>query len=134
MMASPQHTYAAVSNSDRRGLPRLAGAELQIVLRQRGSLRRSAATALDFNRHGIAVLAEQPLRLDVPMVLKLSHSMLPGVIKVVGIVHNCARIDARYRCGIAFRPRSPFQSDSEFVEAQLQTLEAMLLERAQKSA
>ena len=108
--------------SDRRTLPRFTGDELQVALRQRGRLSRTAASVLDFNRFGIAVLIREPLPKEKQIFLSLRYREV-YLDNVIGVVHNCIAQQDGFRCGIQFRTRSELQFDKDLVENALFDLE-----------
>lgn len=110
---------------DRRRNPRLDGTPIAVSLRPRGRLSALQAEAVDFNRHGIAVHAHQPLPKDRTIYLGLRCGAL-RIDNLVGVVHNCVRQGGGYRCGIRFRPSSELQRDRQEVERVLAQLESML--------
>ena len=114
---------AGLTNSDRRSLPRLAGRDLEVGLRQRGRLIRTPVTVLDFNRFGIAVLVSEPLQKEKQIFLTLRCGEI-RLDNVIGVVHNCIAQREGYRCGIQFRTRSDLQFDKDQVEHTLLMLEA----------
>ena len=117
------------NTQERRSFPRLAGQKLEVTVRQRGQLARSSAAVMDFNRFGIALLAERAFTKDrqVFISLRLDELILDNV---VGVVHNCHPHEGGYRCGIQFRTRSALQLDQNLVEAVLMRLECGLSDDA----
>ncbi len=107
---------------ERRSFPRYDASGLSISLRVKGRLSRLQGSIVDFNRHGVAVCLDQPLKKDCQCYVTLN---LAGEVlhDIVGVVHNCTTLDYGYRCGIRFRPDSALQFDAETVQAQLQVLE-----------
>ena len=114
---------ANAPNSDRRSLPRLAGRDLEVGLRQRRRFVRTPVTVLDFNRFGIAVLVSEPLEKEKQVFLTLRCGAV-HLDSVIGVVHNCIAQHDGYRCGIQFRTRSDLQFDKDHVEHALLMLEA----------
>ena len=92
------------------------------------SARAAASTpfegiAVDFNRHGIAIVIDQPLRQAKKIFVSIECGGT-ALNDIVGVVHNCIVQDQGYRCGIQFRTRSTLQFDADEVEAKLIDLEA----------
>lgn len=110
---------------ERRRNPRLAVTPLGVVVRVRGRLGTIQAAALDFNRHGIAVLTSQALGKDRTVFVSLQWEDV-RLENLVGVVHNCTRQEGQFRNGIRFRPLSDLQRDRRKVEVLLAGLEAAL--------
>ena len=112
-----------VAYENRRKSPRHEADALQVTIRRKGRLGRLTGMAIDYNRHGLAVLLDQPLSKDATVYLSLSTAQAK-VDNVIGVVHNCIGQELGYRCGIQFRTASPLQSDRNAIEEQLTLLEA----------
>ncbi len=110
------------SAAERRSLPRYDASGLSITLRVKGRLARLHGSVVDFNRHGIAVCLDQPLKKDKQCFVTI-HLAGEVMHDVVGVVHNCTAIPEGYRLGIQFRTESALQFDQDVVCAQLQALE-----------
>ena len=93
-------------------------------IRLQGRLARLPAEALDFNRYGIAVLTEIPLKLHKAVYLTLRWGEL-RLDNLAGVVHNCCKHNQRFRCGIRFRVHAVLQTDRPVVEAMLTSMEAL---------
>ena len=109
--------------AERRSKPRYPTDGLLVCVRRKGRLGLLEGLAQDFNRHGVAMLVDQP----IPKNTKLYVSLLSGDTKldnVIGIVHNCIALTDGYRCGIRFRTNSELQLDKELTEHELTILEA----------
>lgn len=109
--------------AERRSKPRYPTDGLLVSVRRKGRLGLLEGLAQDFNRHGVALLVDQPLRKDT----KLYVSLISGDMKVdnvIGIVHNCIALTDGYRCGIQFRTNSELQLDKEMTAHALVILEA----------
>lgn len=113
------------SIADRRSHHRFPGELLGVSLRLRGRLVAVQANAVDFNRHGVAVLTDAPLDKDRTVYVSLRCGEL-RLDHLVGVVHNCVRRGERYRSGIRFRPSSELQHDRLRVETLLGGLEEAL--------
>lgn len=124
-LPGPDHAGA-----DRRKLVRLASSSLTIWVRPQGRLRHRQAHAVDFNRHGLALLSGRRLQIDQTVYLRLQHAKFTRTSNVVGIVHNCVRHDDAYRCGIRFRMTSRRHREDAEIEMVLEQLEAVLTEAA----
>ncbi len=109
--------------AERRSKPRFQTVGLLVSVRRKGRLTRLQGTATNFNRHGIAVVVDQPLSKDAVVYLSLRNGDIQ-LENVVGIVHNCSSQSHGYRCGIQFRPHSQNQFDCDHVEKTLAILEA----------
>jgi len=79
--------------------------------------------ARDFNRHGLALVLDQPLPKDATVYVSLSSGET-HVDNIVGVVHNCFGLEMGYRCGIAFRTDCGLQMDQGLVKQTLCILEA----------
>ncbi len=121
------HTRAAERRHHQRFLPSV----MTVRFRRRGALRQLAAAALDFNRHGLAMLAEVPLSKDQHLFVRLVHEGLE-TSTVVAVVHNCLRLEKGYRCGLRFRLNSELQQDPLEVAEELMALELALARAAQE--
>ena len=102
-----------------------------VWLRRKGRLSRLEGPAIDFNRHGLAIVLDQPLPKDTNVFI----SLLCGDIRidnVLGVVHNCISHEHGFRCGIQFRNNSQLQFDKPKVEKGLRILEARF--RSQEQA
>jgi len=109
--------------ADRRIHPRFPSDGLLICVRRKGRIGQLEGLALDFNRHGLAVILPQPLRKEA----MISMCLVAGELKideVIGVVHNCVSVQEGYRCGIQFRTSSELQLDQAMVEDELAILEA----------
>ncbi len=115
-----QHQGAA----ERRSLPRYDASGLSITLRVKGRLARLQGAVVDFNRHGMAVCLDQPIKKDKHCYITI-HMAGEVMHEVVGIVHNCTALDHGFRCGVRFRPDSALQFDQDVVQAQLEALEGL---------
>jgi len=121
------------SFDDRRRNPRVGGDRIAVTLRPRGRLSAISASAVDFNRHGIAVHTEIALDKDRTVYLSLRCDEV-RLDNLVGVVHNCVRRGNKYRSGILFRPSSELQLDKQQVEAVLACLESKLTVDQEESA
>lgn len=114
-----------VFHLNRRTAPRLEVDQLLVSVRRKGHLTRLIGMAVDFNRHGIALLVDQPICKDTKLYLKLQSPEI-NIDNVIGVVHNCVPMDNGYRCGIQFRTGSALQNDQRNVEESLSTMESYL--------
>lgn len=109
--------------AERRSKPRYHTDGLLVSVRKKGRLGQLQGLAQDFNRHGLAMIIDQPLPKDATVYVCLSSGDL-RVENVIGVVHNCIGIADGYRCGIQFRTSSDLQLDQEVTEQDLCVLEA----------
>ena len=109
--------------AERRNRPRYPGDGLWVSVRKKGRLAQIEGLAQDFNRHGLALLVDQPLPKDSTVYVSLYSAELK-LDNVIGVVHNCTSLRTGYRCGIQFRTCSHLQMDQAFTEQELEALEA----------
>ncbi len=109
--------------ADRRSKPRFPTEGLVVAVRRKGRLHRLEGLATNFNRHGVAIVLDQPIPKETTVYVTLSNGDT-RVDEVIGVVHNCIAQQHGYRCGIQFRTQSAMQFDQELVEATLRLLEA----------
>ncbi len=108
--------------AERRSKPRYPTDGLLVCVRKKGRLGYLEGLAQDFNRHGLALLMDQPLPKDATVYVSLTcHDI--RLDNVIGIVHNCIGLADGYRCGIQFRTWSDLQLDRAPTEAELVVLE-----------
>ena len=112
--------------AERRLEPRYPADGLVVSVRKKGRLVRMQGLAADFNRHGIALLLNQPLGKDVQVYVTLACGDTV-VHNVVGIVHNCVSMQDRFRCGIQFRTASDRQVAPAETKTGLEVLEARFI-------
>jgi hypothetical protein len=112
-----------LSNRDRRELPRISAEQIEVELRPQGRLARFRAQAVDFNRYGIAVLTEVPLKQQKTVYVTLRCGEL-RVDNLPGVVHNCCQQDQSFRSGIRFRIQAELKTDRPLLEALLTRLES----------
>ena len=94
-------------------------------VRQRGRLARLTGMAVDFNRHGMALITDQPLPQDCYVYINLvGYGRSLG--DLVGVVHNCTSTSTGFRCGIQFRPTSHLQDDANRAAQVLLELEQII--------
>ncbi len=113
---------ANLAFAERRSNSRFPGQGLYVGVRRKGRLHRLDAAAQDFNRHGVAILLDQPLPKDTTVYLTLACGDL-RIDQIIGVVHNCISQRNGYRCGIQFRTQSSLQFDQNTVECSLRQLE-----------
>jgi hypothetical protein len=94
-----------------------------VSVRKKGHLGHLAGLAHDFNRHGLALIIDQPLPKDTTVYVSLSSGDM-RLDDVIGVVHNCIALPTGYRCGIQFRTCSGLQLDQELTEQELGIFEA----------
>ena len=111
-----------LGTAERRSLPRFDADGLSITLRVKGRIARLQGAVVDFNRHGVAVCLDQPIKKDKQCYLTI-HLAGQVMHEIVGVVHNCTVLPDGYRLGIQFRTDSALQFDRDVVLAQLQALE-----------
>ena len=111
-----------IANAERRRKKRFDVDGLIVSVRQKGRLARLIGAAEDFNRHGVALVIDQPLGKDTLVYLSI-RSAYAKIDNIIGIVHNCISQKAGYRCGIQFRTHSPLQDDGREIERLLGELE-----------
>jgi PilZ domain-containing protein len=109
--------------AERRSRPRFPSDGLLVCVRKKGRLGRLEGLAQNFNRHGLAMVVDQPLPKDSTVYLSLFTSDIK-LDNVIGVVHNCTSTQAGYRCGIQFRIHSNLQMDQALIEHELTILEA----------
>ena len=109
--------------AERRRKPRYPTDGLLVWVRKKGRLGHLEGFAQDFNRHGLAMLIDQPLPKDTTVYVSLFNDET-RLDNVIGIVHNCIAQADGYRCGIQFRTYSELQLDKAPTERVLATLEA----------
>ena len=109
--------------ADRRNKTRYPSDGLMVYVRRKGRLGRLEGLAQDFNRHGLAVVLDQPLQKETMVYLNLCSGETK-LEQIIGVVHNCIGQDGGYRCGIQFRTSSVLQFDQAMVEQELSILEA----------
>ena len=109
-------------SKERRELSRFSADGFEVDIRPRGRLARLRARAVDFNRHGIAVVTTSPLkeRKSVYVTLQVGDLRLDNL---VGVVHNCCQQDGGFRSGIRFRTQAELQTDRFLVETILGRME-----------
>ncbi len=111
-----------IAVTDRRATPRSPAEGLLVIVRRKGRLARLQGLAVDFNRHGLGLVLDQPLPKDATVFVSLlgaGHRL----DNVIGIVHNCSSQKNGYRCGVQFRTGSQLQEDQGQVERVLAELE-----------
>jgi len=116
--------------ADRRNNPRFPSDGLLVRARRKGRLGQLDGLAQDFNRHGLAVILDQPLPKDTTLFMTLVTGEMK-LDEVIGVVHNCVSVSEGYRCGVQFRTGSELQHDQAMVEEELSILEARF--KAQQS-
>ena len=109
--------------AERRVAPRFRSDGLLVGVRVKGRFGRLEGVAADFNRHGVALVLDQPLPKEKVVYVTLSNGSL-RLDNIVGIVHNCVAQPQGFRCGVQFRTSSELQFDKHHVEHELQILEA----------
>jgi hypothetical protein len=109
--------------AERRSKPRYPTDGLLVWVRKKGRLGHLEGLAQDFNRHGLAMLIDQPLPKDATVYVSLFNDEIK-LDNVIGIVHNCTGLADGYRCGIQFRTYSELQLDKAPTERVLAILEA----------
>ena len=119
-----------IVHADRRNRRRLEADGLLISLRRKGRLGRLTGMALDYNRHGVGLVLDQPLPKDATVYLSITGRNV-HVNNVIGIVHNCISHELGFRCGIQFRTTSGLQSDQQSIQAQLISLESVFTDAEQ---
>jgi hypothetical protein len=123
-----------MASSERRSLSRLPADELIATLWLGYRQGRIKATALEFNRHGMAVRTEHPLPAHGTVELALECRSI-RIQHVVAVIHNCrSLLDGGYRCGLQFRTDARTQFDREKIRSGLSLLEEMLSVSAVESA
>lgn len=109
--------------AERRYQPRYPADGLMVYVRKKGRFAQLEGLATDFNRHGLALVIDQPLPKDALVFISLASGDL-RVNDVLGVVHNCCSCPGGYRCGIQFRTGSDVQMDQAMTEQELSILEA----------
>ena len=109
--------------AERRNQPRYPSDGLMVYVRKKGRFGQLEGLAVDFNRHGLALVIDQPLPKDGLVFISLASGEL-RIKDVLGVVHNCCSSPGGYRCGIQFRTRAELQMDQATVEQELIILEA----------
>ena len=108
---------------ERRNQPRYPSDGLMVYVRKKGRFSQLEGLAADFNRHGLALVIDQPLPKDSLVFVSLASGEI-RVTDVLGVVHNCCSCPGGYRCGIQFRTGSDLQMDQALTEQELCILEA----------
>ncbi len=116
-------------NRDRRELPRIRTDEIEVDVRPQGRLVRLRAQAVDFNRYGVAVLTDVPLKLQKTVYISLRCGDL-RLDNLAGVVHNCCPQEHSYRSGIQFRIHAELKTDRPQVEALLTSLDSSSTSKA----
>jgi hypothetical protein len=108
--------------SERRAKPRFEAIGIRASIKVKGQFGVLSAEALDFNRHGMAIILDRALTKNKSLLvtLKRGNDFIGGV---VGIVHNCRASSDGFRCGIQFRTQSVIQMDQVETEQQLVDME-----------
>lgn len=109
--------------AERRDTPRYSSDGLIVSVRKKGRLSYIEGLAHDFNRHGLALILDQPLPKDTTVYVSLSSGDMK-LDNVIGVVHNCIGLPKGYRCGIQFRTYSELQLDQGLTERELGIFEA----------
>jgi len=94
-----------------------------VYVRKKGRLAQLEGLSIDFNRHGLALVIDQPLPKDALVFISLASGDLK-LSDILGVVHNCCSCPGGYRCGIQFRTSSSLQLDQAMTEQELCILEA----------
>ena len=92
-------------------------------MRRKGRLSQLAGLAHDFNRHGLALIIDQPLPKETTIYVGLTSDDMK-LDDVISVVHNCIALPTGYRCGIQFRICSELQRDRGLTEKKLSMFEA----------
>ena len=111
-----------IALAERRNKQRYPSDGLMVYVRRKGRLGQLEGLAHDFNRHGIAVVLDQPLRKETIVYLNLCSGDI-RLTQIIGVVHNCIGLSKGYRCGIQFRTGSELQFDQVMIEQELGILE-----------
>ncbi|MEZ5557409.1 MAG: hypothetical protein R3E86_02535 [Pseudomonadales bacterium] len=119
------------SGIDRRSLPRLPSVGIEVGLRPKGRLTRLSARALDFNRFGIAVCTDEPLKQHRTVYVSLRCGTV-RLDNLPGVVHNCTPQDGEFRSGIRFRTHDQLATDRQALEHSLLRLEVAVGEVAER--
>ena len=109
--------------AERRSQPRYPSDGLMVYVRKKGRFGQLEGLAVDFNRHGLALVIDQPLPKETKVFLSLASGDL-RINDVMGVVHNCCSSPGGYRCGIQFRTQSRMQFDQSLIEQKLSIFEA----------
>ena len=104
--------------SDRRANPREPANGLLVSVRRKGHLTKLQGNAVDFSRHGVGIIVDQPLPKDATVYLTITGKS-QHLDNVIGVVHNCTSLPKGFRCGIQFRTTSELQDDKQTVESGL---------------
>ena len=120
---------ADIAIAERRKYSRNAVEGLLVSVRRKGRIGKLTGMAVDFNRHGLGLVLDQPLAKDCTVYLSIC-SVQAKIDNVIGVVHNCVSQDVGYRCGIQFRTASTLQSDKASIEEQLLRLEETWLKQS----
>ncbi len=120
--------------AERRSTSRLQVDGLWVGVRMKGRLTLLQGIAQDFNRHGLAVILDQPLPKEATVFISLhcvfADSQYPAnstaikVENIIGVTHNCTAQTEGFRCGIQFRITSELQCDKREIERNLLELES----------
>ena len=101
---------------------------MQATLRAKGRWGKTEVTVIDFNRHGMSILVDQPLEAPKGLRLCLELDQLK-LQDVHAVIHNCRSTDAygmkSFRVGVQFRTEATEQFDRTEVEKTLAALERL---------
>ena len=114
--------------SERRTQPRFACSSMRATLRANGRWGKTEVTVIDFNRHGMSILVDQPL--EAPKGLRLCLELEELRLQDLhAVIHNCRSTEAHgmksFRVGVRFRTEATDQFDRSQVEQTLAALERL---------
>ena len=100
--------------SERRIQPRFACSTMRATLRAKGCWGKTEVTVIDFNRHGMSILVDQPL--EAPKGLRLCLELEELRLQDLhAVIHNCRSTEAHgmksFRVGVRFRTEATDQFD-----------------------
>jgi hypothetical protein len=113
---------SSIALAERRVAPRFVSDGLLVTIRIKGRFGRLEGLAKDFNRHGVAVVLDQPIPKDKTVYVALQSGSV-RLENIIGVVHNCVAESDGFRCGVQFRTTSELQFDRQLVEQELTILE-----------
>ena len=124
---------AAVSQADRRAIPRFDDAAIRVTLRIPGKLGTSSGRLIDYNRYGLAVCLAGSSALITAKTTLVALTFNVGrfhIRNALGVIHNRYRLADGNRLGIRFRVDSPSQLDAAAMQRSLVELEQAMQEQS----
>lgn len=120
----------AVCSIERRASLRVQASAIVVCVTANGHRIKIPPKVINFNQYGIALLCKQHLNCSHSFRISLKFKSI-AIGPVEAALHNCRKLkNGEFRCGIQFRPDSPFQLDTHRIKAELHALEQLMLEAA----